>query len=394
MIFKNKKRLSLFLSGSAFNFAGPLFNLIISFLVIKYYSIELWGQYVQIAIVIHLINTITAWGNKQYLLKQFSLNQSEISQQWLNSFFSRLLLLLIFLPVSCFFADSFYTGIIILFWIIISFLQKSFDAVIIYYRSYVFSFFTEIFSFMVFGILFILYLEEVTFAGIILILTVPIFVKTILHGVYFRKILFVNVKWKFNLKFYKNSFHFFILEFSGMLGSKIDLYIVAILLSEKYLGVYQILLNMALYFQAFSNLIIQPYIKNIYRAKVVTILNYAYKFFLLGIGISVLATIIIFIAGNFIYIFNLDLMVYILCGLLILPVYFYTIIVFLLLKLDNSKTVVSITAIGILINIILNIYFIGIWGIKGALLASTITQWLIIVMYFREKTKIKLLELR
>lgn len=391
MKFKNKKRLSVFLSGSAFNFAAPMFNLIISFLVIKYYSIDLWGKYVQLAIVVHLINTIAAWGNKQFLLKQFSLKPKDISSQWFDSFIARSVLLLFFLPISILLGDSIYSIIIILFWIVLSFCLKSFDAVIIYYRSYIFSFIAEIISFLLFLILFIIYLNKLSLFGMILILTIPIFIKTVLHGFYFSKKLLVEAKWKLNLKFYKNSFHFFILEFSGMLGSKIDLYVVALLLSEKYLGIYQILLNMALYFQAFSNLIIQPYIKNLYRAKVTSILNYSNRFFVWGTAISVLATFIIFLVGNYIYSFNLDFIFYLLCGLLVIPVYFYTIIVFLLLKLDNSKKVVANTSIGILINILLNIYLIGIWGIKGALLASTLTQWVLLVMYIREKTKIKLL---
>jgi O-antigen/teichoic acid export membrane protein len=393
MIFKNKKRLTLFLSGSAFNFAAPLFNLIISFLVIRYYSIELWGKYVQIAIAVNLINAVAAWGNKQYLLKQFSLKQTEISQQWLNSFISRSLMLLIFLPVSYLLADSFYNRVIILCWIILSFLLKSFDAVIIYYRSFIFSFISEIFSFLIFLVLFILYLNELTLAGMILILTVPIFLKTILHGFYFGRKLFVRSKWKISLKFFKNSFDFFVLEFTGMLGSRIDLYIVALFLSAEQLGIYQILINMVLYFQAFSGLIIQPYIKNLYRANISTILRFMNKFFVWGAGVSVFATITILLVGNYIYSFNLDIVIYLLCGLLILPVYIYTIVVYLLLKFDNSKRVVIFTAVGIIINIVLNIYLIKIWGIKGALLASTITQWIILILYVKEKTKIKISKL-
>ena len=385
MRYSTKKRLKIISSGFASNLAGPLVTLIISFLVINLYSTELWGRYVQILIITQFINAIASWGNRQYLIKQFANEPNIISKMWTQSVFTRSVFLIFSIPIAHYLSHSFEIQIIIVIWITGMFLLKAFDPLIIYYRTFVFSVIVELCSLVIFLVLFYLMQNKLDLFTLILLVNIQIIFKILVYTVRFRKIIFKDFSFKADFKIFKNSFPFFSLEFTGMLGSRIDLYCVAFFLPEKELGTYQVIVSLVLYFQAFSGLIIQPYLKNIYRAGENLMHSITKNYIRLGIIVATLSVIMIYFLGKFVYHLEVNIIISVIAGLLVFPVFAYSPKIYTALKNDIGMKVVYLNVFSIVTNLLLNILLIQIWGITGALFASALTHWLLFILYYRKK---------
>ena len=75
------------------NLILPIGNLVLSFLVTKFASVQLWGEFIEVLIIAQLGAHVVSWGNKEYLLREFSLRPAQISKIWQTSLISRGVLL-------------------------------------------------------------------------------------------------------------------------------------------------------------------------------------------------------------------------------------------------------------------------------------------------------------
>ena len=66
---------------------------ILSLIIIRFHSAELWGQYAEVLIWTNVFLLFLSFGNNDYLLKSFSKKPSTINQKWLNNFIARSILL-------------------------------------------------------------------------------------------------------------------------------------------------------------------------------------------------------------------------------------------------------------------------------------------------------------
>ena len=56
---------------------------ILSLIIIRFHSAELWGQYAEVLIWTNVFLLFLSFGNNDYLLKSFSKKPSTINQKWL-----------------------------------------------------------------------------------------------------------------------------------------------------------------------------------------------------------------------------------------------------------------------------------------------------------------------
>ena len=66
---------------------------ILSLIIIRFHSTELWGQYAEVLIWTNVFLLFLSFGNNDYLLKSFSKKPSTINQKWLNNLIARSILL-------------------------------------------------------------------------------------------------------------------------------------------------------------------------------------------------------------------------------------------------------------------------------------------------------------
>ena len=130
------KRLTMVSSYSIQTMILPLGNFIISFIVIRFKGVELWGEFVYFMIIITLTDFVLAWGQRDYLLREFSRNPAGISHEWQKSLINRLPLVFVSLILISILDYSIEIKLIIFSWLLSLFLYKSYDILVVYKKRF------------------------------------------------------------------------------------------------------------------------------------------------------------------------------------------------------------------------------------------------------------------
>lgn len=380
-----KKRGTIVFSNTANSLISPFTNIVFSFLLIRLSGIELWGSFVYYFLYATLVSIILNWGNRDFLLREFSKEPASISSLWLRSFFTRLVLLL---PLAIVLFVSFpgKEPIIIFVWGFLIFAVSSFDPLVTYYRKFLPSVFAEVVSSVVMFALIYLFSNGLNLKYLLLIYSSYYIVKISWYIFMFAGTLSKQggsySSGLFEIKVLGSSAMFFVLGLTGMLGSRIDQYIVAYYLPIDALGSYQVLKNFLLYFQSVAVFMVFPFVKNIYRLKDES-LNKLNKVMIVS-GLIIVVPIIFFlwIILSYVYKLAFSFDVYILSGLFILPSFFYLISVYRLFKYKKEKIVLFVNLICISVSLILSLILLPSFGITGCLIAGTASGWISVLLYF------------
>lgn len=387
---KYSKRLSLIFANAAKTLLLPVLNISVSLLVIRFTSVDLWGKFVYILIIVNLTNHILMWGNKDYLLKEFGKAAGRIIEKWQSCLKSRSILLPFFIPVLFFFNFPLIAKMLIFLWVFFSLFYNSFDVVVVYRQKFVFSVLMEI-SVLAFLIASVIAFRDLINIDFLLILfAASTLVKSLILIYYFRLDLFSRYLAKFDLQMLVAALPFFMLGLSGMLQSKIDLYSVAYFLNEKDVGSYQVIINLLIYVQTFSYVILIPFIKNVYRLPLEKMQLISRRLFAAGVGIAVPALVIVYFVLTLLYQIKISAAFLLCSALFILPIFYYLPKIYTLFKNEYQNKVLLINIFGIFANLILNIILISSFGMIGAIAASAAAQWIMLIAYlFYEQTLLK-----
>lgn len=379
---KIRKRLSLIAANSARNLLLPILNIFISLLVIRFASNELWGEFVYTLILVNFAAHILQWGNKDYLLREFSFNPAAMAILWQTGLLSRIPLLILFIPVVAFLNLPPDIKLLLILWVLFTYVFQSFEVVVIFKHRFKTALLLDIIVLSILIICIVLFRAVLSRNLLILLFTLQFFVKAMTLGYIFRKELFEKLLGRFKLTFLTMALPFFMVGFSGMLTSRMDLYCVAYFLSHSEVGQYQVFINLLLYLQGIASFIITPFIKYIYRLPAETIKKTSHLLSAIGILINIPAIAAVYFVISYYYRFVFSPEMFLIAYLFIIPIYFYIIKVQILFRNHLQKVVVFLCLFYALVNLILNVFLIPLWGIKGALLTSTIVQWLLLLSYF------------
>lgn len=384
---KYMRRLSLVIANGANNLLLPVLNISISLLVIRFASVNLWGKFVYILILVNLTNHILMWGNKDYLLKEFSQSPGCVAEKWQGCLKSRSILLPLFIPILFLFDFPSAAKILIFLWVFFSLLYNSFSVVIIYRQKFTFSVLMEISVLALLIAAVIVLRDRLNIDLLIILFAASILLKSLILISYFRLYLFSRYSAKFDFQILIAALPFFMLGLSGMLQSKIDLYSVAYFLGEKEVGSYQVIINLFIYVQTFSYVILIPFVKNIYRLPLEKVQKISRRLFAAGIGIAVPALVLIYFVLTLLYQIQISIAFLFWGGVFILPIFLYLPKIYTLFKNEYQNKVVLINLFGILANLILNIILIINFGMIGAIAASASAQFIMVIAYlFYERT--------
>jgi O-antigen/teichoic acid export membrane protein len=174
---------------------------------------------------------------------------------------------------------------------------------------------------------------------------------------------------------------FFLLGFSGMLQSRIDLYSVSLYLPAEAVGHYQLFINLMIYLQAVANFILTPFVKGLYRLDHDAIHRISLRLLAIGIVLVPVALLGVNWLLPSLYAIELTPSYLLLGGLFALPVYFYLPTIYALYKADRQQSVLWVNLSGAALNLLLNLLFIPRMGALGALLATTLVQWFMLAAY-------------
>jgi len=258
----------------------------------------------------------------------------------------------------------------------------SYDSLIIFRRTFLVTVILESGGF-IFIVVAVIFFHPVDTTSIFSFFALAEVAKTIALIFYFKgkwlPALFKNFDWNY----FGIAFSFFILYFSGMLASKIDLVFVTHYFSKDEVARYQVLINFLLVVQGIPAIIVLPFVKNIYRVKEDAIKKMSLRLFIVGIFISCVSILLIKLIVQFAYEFTYSMPVFLFAFLLVLPGFYFAPITFRLLK-HNQRQVVIISLAYILAAALFIFLFLRLFQdkIAGVLAALAIAQWIQGMAYF------------
>lgn len=366
--------------------AIPVFNFIIAAIGIKHFGNKDWGSFINILIWVYFLAFIANFGNKDFLLRNYSKEPNKINHLFLSSLISRSVFLIFSVGMIYFFPLK--TSLLSIALCLLIYIYQSLDSIVIYKQKFGSQLVIELIgsSIIAFGILL---QESLNLQKIISLYCLCYFIK-IISQLIFLRIEFKTTYLMFSFDLIVKSFPFFLIGFSGWLASKIDLYMVSFYLPNESLAKYQIFISAFIMVRASAGLILYPFSKHLYRLPAISLSKIKKLLLQLSIPIIVLATTIIwFILENLIEIhFTLDY--YLLGALSSFPIFTYILTIMSLYRFNKERIVLLTSFTSVILYLILSSIFIPLIEIKGALVSVIIIQFMIMIIYSKFSKRLKL----
>jgi O-antigen/teichoic acid export membrane protein len=355
---------------------------LLSLIIIRFHSVELWGEYAEILIWTNVFLLFLSFGNNDYLLKLFSKNPSNINQQWTNNLFARSILLVPSLLLILFIPIFNHLELIIFIVILFQFLNQSFKSLIVFHRKFTLNICVES-SYLLALIILVFYnLESLNLKLLLEIILLSQGLKLLMFSIALLK-YFKHIKFQFQLLELKKSIPFFIPLAVGTFRSKIDAYYGTHFFSVSQLSKYQVFLSFLALTQMASTFAITPYLKNYYRSSNTAIKKTQKKFFVFGWGFAVVATVFMYVTISEIYNLDFTFQQYGLAFLFMIPLFLHVLLVSEYYKRDQQYKIAFFASIVVLFQIIIGYFLIKYWNINGALLLKLLGQWgIVIILWF------------
>lgn len=386
---KYKRRAALIAANSFNSLLVPVFGIVVSLLVVRLASVELWGAFVDVMIWVQLAAMVVGWGSKEYLLRAFSRQPAQIPALWQANLVTRLALLL---PVGLSLALLGWPAALwlqALAWLAALFVAGSHDAVVVYRRAFVLAAGIELAAtaLTVGGVLAMR--AGLTVETLTAIFGLAAALRAVALSIAFRGDVWTGFfalcrgagrrLWQpANLR---QAFPFFALGLSGMLQSRIDLYSVNFFLTPQDVGAYQVFSSFLLYVQSLAAFILTPFLKGVFRLGYDAIARVSARLFLFGLLIIGPALLLIWGILTFLYHLPLPALFYILGALYVLPIYYYLPTIYALYKAERQGAVLAVNLCGLAANLALNSVLLPRVGLVGAILSATVVRWGVFSFY-------------
>jgi O-antigen/teichoic acid export membrane protein len=361
----------------------PALNVLLSVLVVRLYSAELWGALIGWFLLVQLGVHFVAWGNKDYLVRRFSQNPARIAAAWQTSWLTRATLLLptgVWLVLS---SDSSIRAVLLILWCVLLAFDQAFEAPVVYYKEFGWAAAIDFFG-LLFQIGMVLVLgTRLDLDALILILLLATLLKAIALSARFGRAL-LSQGWMGRLDWgeLRASFPLFLLTLSGLLASRIDAYAVNALLPRASVAQYQIYLNFLLILQTGAAVLLLPFVKNLYRLGALAFLNQVLRFTGLGLLVTIPGIISIYFLIPLLYHWTLTLQQLALGFLIVLPPFFYIPIVYALYQQKRESVVVLYSFAAAAISLTLSIWLLPQLGLVGGLVGNASGQIVIGIAYW------------
>lgn len=372
------KVVSLFALGNIINIFTQL---ILSIFIINKKTIEFWGEYSEYYIWVNFFLLFIAFGNKDYLLKTFSVNPSTIYSKWSINLVSRSIFLIPFISILFLCPTFDKLGLLLSLWLIILFINQSFNVLIIYFKDFKFSLITELIAFFILLISVSINLEYLTFELLISLLIIAEFTKAISYIFHYSKHLKKGSFYISSIEL-KKTVPFFIPVALGTIVYKMDLYYASLVFNDTELGKYQLLTSFLNIGFLIATFFITPYLKTFYRLNSKTMKKIKTQVLVFGSLYSFMFIIFTKIAFKQLYSLNFSFFIYCLALISIVFIIYQTILLSQLYRFEKQNSVSYITlSIGI-IQLALGYLLTKSFGIEGALLLKTTSITIITIIFW------------
>jgi O-antigen/teichoic acid export membrane protein len=371
----------------------PVFNVVISMLVIRWRSPELWGAVVDVVVVAQLAAHIIAFGNKEHLLRLFSTDDGDGPAAWASSLRTRTSLLGPAAVVAAVAYGRWGQGWALatvapcIVWIVGQALLQSLDVAVLFHKRFGRQIAVEVAGTATVLVVLLSSLERLDAPLILWLLATVTTAKAIVLRLWFLDVLPIQSP-QLRPGLLRESMAFFLLGVSGLLGSRVDLYCVAALLPDGEVARYQVLMNMLLYLQALSNLILLPFVREVYGMQLPKIRALSVRFLGLGAVLCAGGVAGVWVVMTHGYQLPISRTLLALGYGYALQMYLALPLVYGLYKAGRERLVLHANVVSVVLNFAGNMVMIPVMGIEGALLSSFVVQATVALVYLVAVSKL------
>ncbi len=371
----------------------PISTFLVSFLIIRFTSVDFWGQIVYLLLIFEFGFNLVNWGNRLYLIREFSLRPDQMRSAWLQSMLSRGPLLALFLLLVAFL--EYDTSILIWLglWATARFGFQSFEPLVTFEKDFGFAALNDLAGLVLIIVPIIFLKDQLDLELIVQVYSIATIFKCAIILVRYRHFwgqALTSSGWStFSAPgqigpWLFAALPFMFLSLSGMLQQRTDLYCVALILEAQEVGRYQVFTNFLAFSQLVASLFLSPFARNIYRLKYESLRKLERNFIFAGIGITLLCLWFTYMFMKHLYNFEFSLMLYILGYLYVFLFYVYLIRNFEYGRHKRQNLVAAYSLAGGIANLLGSLALTPIYGLEGALLAGIFSQALIVVLFYRK----------
>jgi len=357
----------------------PLLSPVVAWLVLRVASAAVWGEFVGWLVIVQLGAHLIGWGNKEYLLREFSRAPARVATLWQTSLFTRLGLLVFFtLGVGGWFTGAQAMWLVI--WCGLLALDQSFEVLVTYHHAFGVALLIDLCGLGSLGALVWLNRAALTPEVLLRCYVGVTALQVILLATYFRHLL-AHWRPQIDLAYFPAALSFFLLGLSGLLQSRIDLYAVNAYLPKAEVGRYQILSSFLLYLQALAAYGLTPWVKSLYRLNRAAFLKLTAR--LMGLGALLIPPALFGLQWLLGVHYHLEwpFAFWLVSALFVWPIYCYLPIIYWLYKQDQARWVLAVNFFGAALNLVLNLWLLPTFTVLGALVANAVAQWGMLGVY-------------
>lgn len=384
---KALNRLTLISSNAFRQVLVAVFGMLVPLLVIRFSSKALWGSFVSVLLFTLLAIQVINWGNKEYLLRQFSANPSGINSLFSKNMASRFPLLLLFALLGFWlFPPAF--GPWIALWLLGRYLTHATEALVQYEKAFTASIVIELCCFGFFMAVFFYLTPGISLAALLVGYSLYQLLKGFAYfGLFWRS--FSLTKARFSRDTYQASFSFFLLSVLGFLASKADVYVMDHFGTQKQTAEYQIINSFLVFAMSVATFVFGPFTRMIYRNTDAVLEKSKRILAAMGLVIVPLALVLIALILHTFLNLELGLIFYISGFLYVYPSYLYGLDIVNLFRQQREIKVVAYLAIGAFCNCLMGVLLLqNGYGIMGVLSGSAFAQLVVLCLFKLSNKKV------
>lgn len=359
-------------------------NLIVSFILIRTESAELWGEVVSYILLIDLGFSIVNWGHSPYLVREFSLRPASMEKALWSSIASRFLLLLIFVGIIWICPLNFSTKLLLTLWILARFVYQAFDPELQYSRRYLAPVVMEMSGLAIILVPVVGSWVPATVQNILSLFAWAFVLRATAMLIFQRKLVARLLRERARptiSEFLVPAFPFLMLTLSAMLHQRADLYVVAWFLEADDVAGYQVFVNLLFTGQLAASLILSPFSKNIFRLPPASLRKLETTFMRSGVVLTVFFCLALYCVVKYVYRFELPWTLYLMAYLYVSLSFMYLLRNYQLGKLRRQKTVAFYSFAGFGVNLALSLILTPNFGLQGAMLSGLLAQIFTTTLY-------------
>jgi O-antigen/teichoic acid export membrane protein len=367
----------------------PLLSPLVSLLVIRLASAELWGSFVQFLLLIQLAAHVLVWGNKEYLLREFSRQPARIRPLWQSNLLTRALLIAGLAPLLLALGIPPGRAALLTLWALAATIDQAHEVLVVYHKAFVGQMLVDLggLGLLLAGVLW--RGAGIGLDGLIGLFALVELAKAGALLLWLRPLALRRAALRIDPAYFRLALPFFLLGLSGMLQSRIDQYCVNLWLGRREIAHYQVFTNFLLYLQALAAIGLAPFLKGMYRLRAGVLLGLSLRLLLGGLALigPAMGALALILAR--LYHVDLPFGTLLIGGLSVLPIYYYLPIIYALYRAGRQTAVLRINVLGIAANLLFSLLLLPTWRMDGALAANVIAQLAMLLAYQRQAAALR-----